>query len=623
MTAFQKLGRYLILQEIAKGGMAVIYRAKLLGVEGFEKEVAVKKILPFWSQNEEFISMLIDEAKILVHLHHPNIVQVIELGKEDDSYFIVMEFVNGFDLRSLMRNLQKQDQKLPLELLVYITKQICLGLDFAHNKTHFGENLHLVHRDISPQNILVGKEGEVKITDFGIAKTTQKSTQTQTGVLKGKFSYMSPEQALGEKIDHQTDIFALGVLFYELLFEHKCFDGNNDFEIIEKVKRAEITYPEDLADELRVILERSLAVNKKERYQDVIEFYQDLENLEATFSKKAYSRDLQKFLQNHFAEHFVQQAPTHSNHNDRTVLNAADSVNQVNVTAATKIDEKTQIDVAQKTQLYSENPSQGKTQILVGSSEDYIKTQIQTRVLPPSKRPQKPFYKQPSLLFALIGIFSLVMSFVFFYNPNPKTLEQPNNLVDIQNNLEKVLVQPETTATIEKAQEPETIEDKPVEPKIKIAKLNLTTQPATAKIIYTIDNEPQESTAGLNKNFEFEKELTIPITVSADNFHSQELLVTFNENTLEFNKEIQLAPIEYGKVYLYSRPWATFRIKEFSENSFSSGQTVDLPIGSYTLSVYSPSQKRSTAKQITVKKEQTLSCLASFTPGGRVSCRYK
>ncbi len=231
--AAQKLGRYIIIEEIATGGMATIYRAKLIGAAGFEKEVAIKKILSYWTHQKEFVDMLIDEAKTLVHLHHNNIVQVFELAKEADNYFVVMEFVKGWDLKKIINQLKQQNKKFPRELCLFIVKEICQGLQFAHTrKNSQGEDLQIVHRDISPQNILISREGNVKIADFGIAKIRGKSSETITGVLKGKFSYMSPEQARGEDVDARSDVFALGLLFFELLYGKKCFTGKNDLEIL-------------------------------------------------------------------------------------------------------------------------------------------------------------------------------------------------------------------------------------------------------------------------------------------------------------------------------------------------------------------------------------------------------
>jgi serine/threonine protein kinase len=305
MSAFQKLGRYLIVDEIASGGMATIYRAKLIGVEGFEKEFAIKKILPFWSHQKEFIDMLVDEAKVLVPLHHNNIVQVFELSKEGDHYFIVMEYVDGFDLKTILSRLRVQNKKIPLDLSCQIVKQICVGLEFAHTrKNKESTSLNIVHRDISPQNILISREGEVKITDFGIAKIIGKSSETATGVLKGKFSYMSPEQAMGADIDARTDVFALGALFYEMVFGKKCFDGRNDFEIIERVKNADVSYSEDTINPLLKILTKALARDKNERTASASEMRANIEKMERDLGFFTDNEKLKNFLSENFSDTF-------------------------------------------------------------------------------------------------------------------------------------------------------------------------------------------------------------------------------------------------------------------------------------------------------------------------------
>ena len=184
-------GKYYLLELINVGGMAEVFKAKMFGVEGFEKIVAIKKILPEVAEDAEFIRMFIDEAKISVRLQHPNIVQILELGKIDESYFIAMELVNGKDLKTIRKRLKRVDLLMPVEQSAYIVSQVCDGLDYAHRKTDDKMNyLNIVHRDISPQNMIVSYEGTVKLIDFGIAKAKSKSTKTQAGMLKGKFSYM-------------------------------------------------------------------------------------------------------------------------------------------------------------------------------------------------------------------------------------------------------------------------------------------------------------------------------------------------------------------------------------------------------------------------------------------------
>src|SRR4029450_2271011 len=220
MSDFQPkpFGKYFLIEKLATGGMAEIYKAKNFGVDGFEKLLAIKRILPHCSSDKEFITMLIDEAKLSVALSHTNIAQVFDLGKVGTDYFISMEFVDGINLRELMNRAKETGAQLPEDISVYIVSEICKGLDYAHAKKDTdGNPLNIVHRDISPQNILISYEGEVKIVDFGIAKAATKAHVTQHGALKGKLLYMSPEQAWGKALDKRTDNFSLGVVLYEML----------------------------------------------------------------------------------------------------------------------------------------------------------------------------------------------------------------------------------------------------------------------------------------------------------------------------------------------------------------------------------------------------------------------
>lgn len=299
-------GRYLLVDKIATGGMAEIFKAKLIGVEGFEKIVVIKRILPFWSERRDFIAMLVDEAKIVVHLNHPNIIQVFELGLEGKAYFIAMEYVDGVDLKKLRMEVQKQGEILPYEFSVKIMIDALRGLEYAHSRKISGErSLNIVHRDISPQNILVSFEGEVKVGDFGIAQAVTQTHETQTGVLKGKYAYMSPEQALGQALDARSDLFSCGVVLYEMLFGQKLFVGKSDLEVLDKVRRVYISWPEDLTSqipsELLVVLKKALSLNVEDRFSTAAEFADRLE--QSVLSHKASSaQDLGVFLRKIFRE---------------------------------------------------------------------------------------------------------------------------------------------------------------------------------------------------------------------------------------------------------------------------------------------------------------------------------
>ncbi len=275
-------GKYLLLERINVGGMAEVFKAKAFGVEGFERVLAIKRILPSMADDDEFINMFVDEARIAVQLSHANIVQIYELGKYENQYYIAMEYVSGKDLRQILDRFRKRKQTLPIPAAAFLTSKICEGLDYAHRKSDpTGKPLNLIHRDVSPQNILVSYEGAVKITDFGIAKAEDRASKTQAGVLKGKFGYMSPEQVRGLEIDHRSDIFAVGILMYEMLTGKRLFIGESDFSTLEKVRNADVPPPTQhnpaIPPELERVMLKALAREREERYQWTSELHDDLQ----------------------------------------------------------------------------------------------------------------------------------------------------------------------------------------------------------------------------------------------------------------------------------------------------------------------------------------------------------
>ncbi|MBE7448393.1 MAG: serine/threonine protein kinase [Kofleriaceae bacterium] len=275
-------GKYYLLERINVGGMAEVFRAKAYGVEGFERLVAVKRILPNIAEDKDFIRMFIDEAKIAVQLNHANIAQIFDLGVVDSSYYIALEHVHGRDVRAIYDRARAGGEPMPIAQACFIIMKICEGLDYAHNKRdQSGRDLHLVHRDVSPQNILVSFEGEVKLIDFGIAKAAGKGAKTQAGILKGKFGYMSPEQVRGLPIDRRTDIFSCGIVLYELLTGERLFVGESDFSTLEKVRNVEIlppsTYNRKIPDELERIVLKALTKDVDDRYQNAIDLHDELQ----------------------------------------------------------------------------------------------------------------------------------------------------------------------------------------------------------------------------------------------------------------------------------------------------------------------------------------------------------
>lgn len=282
MTKFtpRPFGKYFLIDKLAMGGMAEIYKAKTFGVDGFEKQLVIKKILAHCSADKDFINMLIDEAKLSVLLSHTNIVQVYDLGKVGNDYFISMEFIDGPNLRQILQRTQELGEKLPPEIAAYIMSEVAKGLDYAHNKRdHQNHPLGIVHRDISPQNILISYEGEIKIVDFGIAKAAMNMSHTLAGMLKGKVSYMSPEQALGNPIDYRTDIFSSGSLFYEILTGRKLFSGDTQFEVLKKIHSTpvtEATFGDEIPKTLRPILAKALAYRPEDRFEQAGDFQIEL-----------------------------------------------------------------------------------------------------------------------------------------------------------------------------------------------------------------------------------------------------------------------------------------------------------------------------------------------------------
>ncbi|MDP1822050.1 MAG: serine/threonine-protein kinase [Archangium sp.] len=271
--SLETYGRYQLLKKLATGGMAQIYLARQLGPEGFEKLLVVKRILPHLAENEEFITMFLDEARIAARLNHPNVVQIFDLGAQDDSFFIAMEFIHGEDVRRVWKHADKIGTPIPLALICRIIIEACAGLDYAHKKLDgSGRPLNIVHRDISPQNILVSFEGGVKIVDFGIAKAADQATVTKSGVLKGKYSYMSPEQAAGQPIDCRTDIFALGVVLYELLTGTRLFKRATDIQTLNAVTECKLALPSEVNDrippDLDEIVMKALAKDRTQRYSE-------------------------------------------------------------------------------------------------------------------------------------------------------------------------------------------------------------------------------------------------------------------------------------------------------------------------------------------------------------------
>ena len=278
----RKLGRYELIRQLATGGMGEIYLARTRGAGGFEKHLIIKKILPHLAEEEEFVTKFLDEGRIVVQLTHGNIVPVFDMGEEDGQYFIAMEYVPGLDLRAIFKRLQARGEELPVELALHITCEVCKGLGYAHRKTDpDGNPLGIVHRDVSPSNVLISREGEVKIIDFGIARAADKLSQTGTGRIQGKCCYMSPEQARGQALDARSDIFSTGVLLYEMLTLERPFDGRSDLESLELVRQCDFDPPgvlrPSIPAEIDEVVQRAMQPEPGDRYPTIDDMCVDLQ----------------------------------------------------------------------------------------------------------------------------------------------------------------------------------------------------------------------------------------------------------------------------------------------------------------------------------------------------------
>lgn len=268
---------------IAEGGMGNIYEATLYGEEGFEKRVVIKLVRSEFTEKSDFVKLFIGEAKLVADLIHQNIVQIYKLGKSKENYYIAMEYVQGVNLRDLMEKHKEMKQIIPIDLGAFIISRICRGLEYAHAKTDpKGNPLEVVHRDINPNNLMIATEGEVKVTDFGVAKAKDVMEDQEGKVIMGKAPYMSPEQATGKKTDKRSDIFSLGIVMFELLTQKSLFgEGGDARKIMENVVKQEIPSPckfnPDIPEDLEKIMLKALTRDLDKRYPDAGKMGYDLE----------------------------------------------------------------------------------------------------------------------------------------------------------------------------------------------------------------------------------------------------------------------------------------------------------------------------------------------------------
>src|SRR5437763_3905725 len=306
-------GRYELLKRLAGGGMGEVYLARQRGIDGFQKLLVITSLLPHLCEDEEFIIMCKDAARVAAQLLHPNICQVFEFDQVGGVYYMSMEYLRGEDLRRLWKACEQKGTPLRVPLICRVISDAAAGLDFAHSmRDSKGEPYNIVHRDISPQNILVTFEGGVKVIDFGVAKAAGRAQHTRTGALKGKYSYMSPEQVSGANVDNRSDIFALGVVLHELLTGRRLFKADSDVQTLARVRECNVPPPSRLNPQLPpgldTIVLKSLSKNPGDRYRTAQEFRLALEDWLIQGRMSASSAHLAEFLKQIYAERLDKEA---------------------------------------------------------------------------------------------------------------------------------------------------------------------------------------------------------------------------------------------------------------------------------------------------------------------------
>ncbi|MCX5747241.1 MAG: serine/threonine-protein kinase [Proteobacteria bacterium] len=292
--------RYTITERLDHGGMAEVFRGVAESMEGFKKNVAIKRILPNLTKNQKFVSMFLDEARLSLFLQHANIVQVFDISKTpDNAYFLVMEFVDGCNLKGLIERQKQKGKKIDTAHVIYLMIECCKALQYAHSleNPETNEPLGIVHRDISPPNILLSKNGEVKLVDFGLAKANSQIESTDPGVVKGKFSYLSPEAASGQVVDHRADIFAVGIILWELFTTRRLFFGETDYQTVELVRQARVPsiaqLNPEIEPELEGVVRKALAREPDDRYQSAADLGDALAQYLFSRRMKVTARDIQ------------------------------------------------------------------------------------------------------------------------------------------------------------------------------------------------------------------------------------------------------------------------------------------------------------------------------------------
>lgn len=386
---FETIGKYVLLEKLAMGGMAEVFLSRALGAGGISKFFAIKRILPQYADSPEFIDMFREEAKIAINLKHSNIVSIHEFGIQDQQFFLVMDYVEGRNLRQILNKMKKAKLQFSTEHIIYLVREIAAGLDHAHRciDATTGKPLNITHRDMSPQNVMISFDGEVKIVDFGIAKAESQVETTRAGTLKGKFGYMSPEQAEGLSVDMRTDIFSLGIVMWEMLANDRLFAANNEINTLRKIRDCHIPslrkINPNIHSDLEKIVQKALARDKNLRYQSAAALHKDLNR----FLNRQYpdfsSHDFAAYIKTIFADEILQSRK-------KLVSYAKSSVVDVAINGSIQLaDDKTMVTdslVGTQTSSYiateTSIPSNTQEEVSMGGLQPETNSKIESSVAP-------------------------------------------------------------------------------------------------------------------------------------------------------------------------------------------------------------------------------------------------
>ena len=340
----ERFGKYRLLYRIAVGGMAEIFVAQQEGMQGFSRKIVIKRIRPNLSSKETFVNMFLNEAKLAAQLNHSNIGQIYDLGRIGSSFFIAMEYVRGRDMRAVVRKAERRNIPFPLEYSLLVAREILEGLYYAHRKKDDNGNpLNVVHRDVTPENVILSFDGEVKLLDFGIAKAENMTSDTRAGEIKGKLGYMSPEQIKGKNLDQRSDIFSFGVVLYEWVTGHRLFGQGEDAEVLRNVVEGKIYPPsyfkDDLPEPVEALIMKSLRRNRQERYQSAWEMQFDINQFMSKLAFNPSNIHLSNFLRQLFSEEISKEEKRLSEAERQAMIEAAgDDEGEREVTASVVVD---------------------------------------------------------------------------------------------------------------------------------------------------------------------------------------------------------------------------------------------------------------------------------------------